>query len=254
MRNLDLAEFLSVIWRSKWIILVIAVATTAYVAFHELSIKTEYETSAILTVVSSGSNGPLGSASGLDQTANVDADLLQLDEVAQASAKKGGLDIDPVHFKNALSTSVEKGKPYLTITATDTNQQTAVDEANAAANGLAQYVADQNSNNLAVNRKNLLDQLTQVENSMNALHGDPNKTDQLLALNDVRDSIIKQDEQVNVDMLLTRLNVLSAAKDVSTVPTQKSRNILLAFAVSIVAGTALGFVFESVKNSLRHQV
>lgn len=247
---MDLAEFLSIIWRSKWIILVTVVVTTSYVAFKSIRESPTYSANATLTVVGTAV-GPLGSSSGLDKTAAVYGDLLQIDEVLQSSIDKARINVDPAVLKGQVDTSIEKEKPYLTISVVDKNPGMAVEEANAVSNGLVSYVNDMNKNNQADSSKLLTEQLTQVENSMNKVRNVPDQLDQLFALNDVKDSIVKQMQQVNVDTILTRLNVLSLAKDSTPLPTQKTRNIILSFFVSLVVGVTLGFVYNSAKDALR---
>ncbi|MHB8160080.1 MAG: YveK family protein [Thermoleophilia bacterium] len=251
---MGLTEFLSIIWRSKWIILVTAIAATIFVASETLRQPTKYEAGAVLAVGNLNSGKALGLATGEDRLASTYADLLNIEDVYQRSVEKSDADVTPELLKSHVSVSTAKESPYIKLTASDTDAAATVEEVNAVANGLVAYVTEMQDKNLQNGRQAIQQQLTQVESERNKIRaGDPQQQGHLDALTAVRDSLIKQNEQNITDTTYSRLSVLSLAKTAAMQPPQKMRNILLGLLVGTIAGLAMGFIYDSVVKALNHE-
>lgn len=251
---MGLAEFLSIIWRSKWIILVTAIATTAFITTATIRQPTVYEAGSVLVVGNLSSGKALGSTGGEDKLAASYADLLNIDDVFQASAEKSGLSLTSEQLRGHVTAVTANNSPYLRLTSSDTDAGRAVDEVNAMANGLASYVTNLQDKNLTKGREAIQGQLTEIEKQIDAIpENDTQQAGQLGALNAVRDSLTKQNEQYITDTTYSRLSVVSLANTASPQVPAKTRNISLGLLVGVLVGVAIGFVYHSSLKALREE-
>ena len=251
---MSLSEFISVIWWSKWIILLTAIVTTIFVASVTLGKPAEYEAGAVLVVGNLSSGKALGLSTGEDKMAANYADLLNIEEVFQRSVDNPNAGVTPELLRAHVSVSTANESPYIKLTASDTDAAATVEEVNAVANGLVAYVTEMQDKNLQNGRQAIQQQLTQVESEINTIGaGDPKKHGRLESLTAVRVSLIKQNEQNMADTTYSRLSVVSLAKTAVIQPTQKMRNILLGLLVGAMAGLTVGFIYDSVINALNYE-
>lgn len=231
-----------------------ALAATIFVANQTLKQPAKYEADALLAVGNLSSGKALGLSTGEDKMASVYAELLGIEEVYQRSAEESSTSATADQLKGHVSASTAVNSPYIKLTASDTDATAAVEEVNAVATGLVAYVTALQDINLQNGRQAIQHQLTQVENEINTIRAS-NAPEQgrLNALTAVRDSLLKQNEQNMTDTTYSRLSVVSLANEAVMQPPQKVRNILLGLLVGVIAGLALGFIYDSVVKAFNRE-
>ncbi|MHB1403795.1 MAG: YveK family protein [Thiobacillus sp.] len=176
---MDLIEMLSTIWRTKWIILITAVVAGGLVMFNSLRQDATYTANATLVVGSmSPGSSRLGQTGGEDKLALSYADLIRTRVVLDQAVKNGGLNISSDQLSADIG-SVPPPKdaisPYVNLYATTRDPQSAINEVNATAKSLVDYLAGMQSKALQDDQNEIVNQLTQVEAEIAQIQASPTK-------------------------------------------------------------------------------
>lgn len=245
---MDLAEMLSVIWKSKWIILIMAVIAAGAVAFQSFREETLYraETSMIVSSLT-----PTNVFSNEDMLAASYAELA-LSDAVQGKAREDNPDNNTSSGTSAIAADSNPDSPFVRLSATNTVPDRAVEDANAVADALVEYVSELQLQSLEDKRGNLLQELANIDAEQAAIRATPNGDQaRLSALESVRQSLIRQYEELNAGMLQSSLVVIDEAGSPGAIPSHPLRNTLIGLLLGAAAGVILGFAVESVRKALR---
>lgn len=244
---MDLNEMLAILWRAKWIVLITAVLTAGITGFFSLRSQIVYRADAVLVA----GNNSAGQSVTDDKLAATYANLADIREVLDKSVEVSGIDTSWQTLRSHISTSTTKDSPYVTLTATGSSPDRVIEEVNAVAQGLTQYVTELQKQEAAETQQRFVEELTKVQTNQDAARkanpNDPN----LKVFDDVRASLLKQYEQMNVENLAGKqLRVVSLAQESFGSPPHRARDIILAFVIGTAAGIGIGFTADSIKKAL----
>lgn len=246
---MELAEMLSVLWRTKWIILVTAVVAASIVAASEFRSESTYEAEALLVVGNLGTTEPTGREDELAQTY---AKLVNTEGVLAEAAAEYGSGATAKNMGAVSSETSEEGT-YITLRYTSDDSQEAIDKVNAVARGLVAYVDNAKDENFEGDRKRILNELVDVESELAQLEANPVPDEgRRNALNNVRQTLIRSYEELTVQGLssnnLTIVNMASSSVKDANHPW---RNTIVAFIIGAIIGAAIGFAVDTVRKALR---
>ncbi len=251
---MDLVEMLSTLWRTKWIILIVAIVVAGIVGYSTYQKDEIFIANAKLVVGSLGSTSSLGRIGGEDQLAASYSELIQVTDVLQRAVDESGLKMSAAQLRGHVSASTAKGSPYINLQGADLNAQAAIDEVNAVAKGFSVYLADRQKKNVEQSKQEIIRQLTDLTNEQNAIRALPAPDEaRLTALNDVRAELLKQFQQIDLDAGGNKVEIVSMATDASADPTHLWRNTIIGFFIGLLGGIGIGFATESVRNALSQE-
>ncbi len=241
---MDLIELLSIIRRSKWIILVVTLIVTSVVAYRAFSAPPRYEAEVIMTV---GDFSPSGkSFSDEDIIAASYAELVNtplVQEKAFGETGVSGVSVVPV---------TEKDSPLLRLTGSGSEPEAVADATNAVATALVDRVSEIQMDMLENSRQRLLGELTRVEGELSGEKAKPQAdSNRINALQGYRLSLLKQSEELALQMGEgPNLTVVSAATESHFIPARSLRKTILGLAIGLLGGIVVGFVYQSLKKAI----
>ena len=137
----DLRDLLVPIWRRRWFVAIVVIATTLAAYAYSDRKPEQYRSSTKIFLQTSELDQTLygaGAAFTTDRTLVNQASLLQTPAVAQEVAKRIGYDGDPAALLGALTVAPSSGSDFLTVSAVGGSAKAAAD----LANGFAQAFID----------------------------------------------------------------------------------------------------------------
>lgn len=241
---------LSILWRSKWIILVTALVAGAVVAFDSYSEEQGYRADTLLVV---SSLAPTNVFSNENMLATSYAELATTDRVkTKAFAIPGNENDSDRTTTSVISAEVDSETPFIRISATNTDARQAVTDANAVADALVDYVSELEQQNLQEKRDSLLDQLVEIEGQQNQVAASqPVDQTRINALEAVRQSVIRQYEEINAGLTQSNITIVDEAERAVPLTTNPARNTIIAIMLGALAGAIIGFSVNSVRKALR---
>lgn len=245
---MDLTEMLSILWRSKWIILITALLAAAITGVISFQKQTVYSAEAVLIT---GNTGSAGQSVTADKQAATYASLVDIREVLDKSIEVSGIGSSAQALRADVSASTEKDSPYIILSSVSYSAETAVNEVNAVAQGLTQYVSELQTQAYSDTRQLIVDELTKVQAQQDTARAANPNDPRILALEDVRLSLMKQYEQMNIEKVSSdQIKIVSLARESASSPPHNYRDIILAFVIGAVVGIGIGFVTDSIRKAL----
>lgn len=275
--EISLKELLEIIWKGKYIIIiitVIVVAITAYMSF--FVVKPTYEASTTISV-----NSVIPQYVSLDPSLNVqninvsDAQVeITSPQVLQSTINN--LKLDPKkysldYFKSLIDVKAIQNTNFLTITVREKDPKLAANIANSLAESFKSYVNTSNIdqiNKLLTSLDKLIklqtDKISEATNELNTI--DPNnktKHDEsqakVDALKNTRDTIIGEYNKLDIikssDMGQNGILISSKAIVPDTpVSPKKTLNIIIAFILGIMVSIFIVFFKEYWENSTPNKI
>ena len=244
---MDLAEMLSTIWRSKWIILAVALITAGVVAVVTLRSDEVYEAEAVVMV------GTLGTDSvftRVDELAASYAELAYTAEVRGNAADKLGSSYE----SGGINVSAGEKSPFIRINSSNSSAEAAVLEANAVAEELVAYVSNLQQEDSKNKGEAVLRELSEIEKQQEELYNAPVVDEaRAKALDTVRQSLIRQYEESKIDLFENSLNIVDPAVVAVKQESRAGLQIVIAFLLGAVMGVIIGFATESVRKALKQE-
>lgn len=243
---------LSVLWRSKWIIVVAAIVTSSFVAYDSYSKDTLYRAETVLIV---SSLTPTNVFSNEDMLAASYAELAMTEAVrARARQYSGGTNggSNQAYGDSGIAADTKTDSPFIRVSATNRVAEEAINDANSVAAALVGYIDDLQKQSLKSKRELLLEELSQIdEEQKKLLATEPVDHSRVDALASVRDSIIRQNEELNAGLIQSSLVVVDEAESAAPLPSHPLRNTLISFVLGALTGAIIGFFIDAVRKSLR---
>lgn len=238
---------LSVIWRSKWIIIAAALVASGFVAYDSFTSDTVYQAESVLIV---NSLTPTNTFSNEDKLAASYAELA-MTEAVQARAREL---VDIPGNSSGITADTKTDSPFIRISASNKAAERAVNDANAVSEALVTYIDVLQKDGLESKRELLIEQLSDIDSQRQLLASAvPVDQARIEALDSVRESIIRQNAELNAGLVQSSLVIVDGADTASEVPSHPLRNTIISFVLGAIAGTIIGFAVDAVRKALRWQ-
>jgi capsular exopolysaccharide synthesis family protein len=263
----QIREYLQILWRRKWIILLVLVVTVGVVAAGTWMMTPVYSASAVVRIaqVQDNSVGSYVSLQYAEKVMNTYEYLLTSRPYMEKVVQRLDLPISPGSLASSVSVEAVPSSELMKISVESTNPQVARDVANSLATALVEEGQQIYSGPGKTTREILREQMTVVESNLRddrarlqQLIDDGQTTQGSTAVQDLTTRIRIQ-EQIYA-MLLdeydnARLREIMLANSISLVepavapgsPSKPRRaiNLAMAFMVGGLGGVGLAFLFES---------
>lgn len=246
---MDLIDFLSVIRRTKWIIISVTVIVTAIVAYQAFTVSDSYEAKSILAV---GNFTPAaGGLGGDDLVAASYARLVNTPQVQEEAFGEEGIS-SSAPMGVSVNTETEEDSPYILIMGSGDDPQATKEAVNQITSALVVRVSELQAeiNNNA--RMLTLDELTVTENELVTEQAKPDADEgRINALQSYRQALIKQSEDLALEVSQgPNLTIVSNAVDSIKKPVTPWRNTIIGFVIGLIGGVVVGFIYDAIRRAL----
>jgi capsular polysaccharide biosynthesis protein len=257
---MELADFLNVIWRWKWLVLAVVILVTGYVLATSLRQGDTYtaQVSVIpgLPQIASASSAGINIEQAGDRIGATYAELVYTEPVLEKSLAIAGLDWKPDALRGLITTEQPKNTPMVKISVLDNDPGRAQILANAVGQGLVDYVKEASRTGSETAKAVIMTELTDIEKQYAIALPGGSKPDEntARALEDRRQSILK-----NYETFLSQqasgadIQVSGPADTYSVIGNQITQKVLIAFVISLAIGISLAFVAQAISNSLNYE-
>jgi len=254
---MDLVEFVGVIRKWIWLVLIVVVVVTGYTVYSNARSKSSY--SSETTVVAGLSQIASTSALGLNIAVSGDrisatyAELITADPVMEKALDKAGLDWPASTLAGMTSSTTTKNTPVLRIAVTDSDPNRAQLLANAVSDSFVEYVSDIGASGAKDAQQVTISELNDVDRQLAELNASAQpEAGAVKALQDRHDALVKEyqgllDQQAHAN----DIRVVDPASSAFQVGAPASQRLAIGFVISLVAGIVVAFLAEAVQKSLR---
>ena len=254
---MDFADFLSVIRKWKFLIIVVVLAVTGYVLVTTSRSKDKF--TATVNVIPGLSQITNSSPMGInieqagDRISATYAQLATTQAVLENALSNAKVNMQPAQLRGEISTSQPANTPIISIEVTDYNPNRAQTLANAVGDALVQYAKDSAKQGDDAAKTALTNELSDIEKQYSVVKPGGSNPDANLAqaLADRRDSVLK-----NYDTILTQqtvsadIEVAGHADTYGVIGNQATQKTLIALIVSFAIGVALAFIIEGIRKAI----
>ncbi|MHB0915436.1 MAG: Wzz/FepE/Etk N-terminal domain-containing protein [Thermoleophilia bacterium] len=245
---MDLAEMLSVLWKSKWMMLVAAALVAVLIGYNSFSREEVYRAETAMIV---SSLTPTNVFSNEDMLAASYGELVLTEAVQSKASEISSATGGPSSVSSTIAAETKADSPFIRVIVTNTNPERAVSDANAVSTALVEYVSELQQSSLDEKQESLLRELADIDTQRDEVKAAiPVDETRLAALDLVRQSIIRQYEELNAGTLLSSVVVVDQAGKASMEATHPLRNTIVGFFLGGLAGAIIGFSVESVRKAL----
>lgn len=254
---MELADFIGVIWKWKYLVLVIMLVLTGYVLVTSSRSKEMY--SATVSVVPGLSQITNASSVGInieqagDRISATYAQLVTTQAVLQDALGKANLNWQPDQLRSEISTSQPLNTPIIEITVTDSEPGRAQTLANAVGDGLVEYAQEVTISGDDAAKSIITNELADIEKQYTAaLPGGKNpNADTAQALVDRRNTVLKDyDSLLAQQASSSDIRVTGTADTYNVIPRKTAQYTLIALIISLAVGIAMAFVLEGIRKAL----
>lgn len=235
----QLRDYVRVLWRRKWIIVLVAVlAPVAAVAVSMLR-PAVYESSAEVLLRSENITGALTGGGSPERIAQTQARLANTRPVAERAAESGVTDLTTEELIDATSVSASADSDLLTVTARGDTAAEAETLANAYAQAYTEYSQELDRSAIVRARQELeqrIAELAAAGQEKSALYESLVDNAALLA---------------TAETLQTQAAYVIPADEAQQVEPKPVRNGLLGAALGLLLGVGLAFLWEALDNRVR---
>ena len=257
---MELADFLNVIWRWKWMVLAVVILITGYVLATSLRQAGTYtaQVSVIpgLPQIANASSAGINIEQAGDRIGATYAELVYTEPVLEKSLAIAGLDWKPDVLRGRISTEQPKNTPMIKISVLDNDPGRVQILANAVGQGLVDYVKEASRSGSDSAKAVIVNELTDIEKQHAIVQPGGSKPDENMAraLDDRRQSILKNYETfLSQQASSADIQVSGPADTYFVVGNQITQKVLIAFIISLAIGISLAFLAQGISNSLDYQ-
>ncbi len=254
---MELADFIGVIWKWKWLVLTIVVLITGYTLVTSFRGSDMYraEVSVIpgLSQIASASSTGINIEQAGDRIGATYAELVMTQPVLDMALEKAGLDWQPDVLRGRISTEQPKNTPMIKISVTDSSASRAQTLANAVGNGLVEYLQEATKAGTDSAKAVITTELADIEKQYAIVQPGGSKPDENIAraLADRRQSALKNYETlISQQVSNADIRVAGRADTSSLVGTQRTQKAVIAFIISLAIGISLAFLSEGIRKAL----
>jgi len=254
---MELADFIHVIWRWKWLVLAIVILVTGYVLATSLRQGDMYsaEVSVIpgLPQIANASSAGINIEQAGDRIGATYAELVYTKPVLEKSLAIAGLDWKPEVLRGRITTDQPKNTPMVNISVLDNDPGRVQILANAVGEGLVAYLKEASEAGSETAKAVIMDELKEVEKQYAIVQPGGSNPDVSMAraLEDRRQSILKNYETlISQQASSADIQVAGPADTYSVVGNQMTQKAVIAFVISLAIGISLAFLAQGISNSL----
>ena len=254
---MELADFIGVIRKWKWLVLPIVVVVTAYTYVTGASAQKIYTANASVGVglsqITSASTAGISLSEAGDKIGATYAQLATAQPVLKAALDKSGVKWSEERLDSAIAVTPVTDTTILEIGVHDTDPQRAQLLANSVADAFVSYIQSLGNSGAQQAEAQALKQLSDVEQQLQKQYNTAPVDDVLIkGLQDRRDSILKEygtllDQQAHVG----DVSVVNRADSASVAGTSLKQKTGIGFVIGLVGGIMLAFIAEAGRNSLK---
>lgn len=254
---MELADFIGVIWRWKFLVLAVVLIVTGYVLFRSMREQEMYSASVSvvpgLSQIADASAVGIGIEQAGDRISATYAQLVTTGPVLQKALTKANLDWEPERLRSEIATSQPLNTPIIEITVTDSNPQRAQALANAVGEGLVEYSQETTKNGDDAAKAVITNELADIEKQYAAAQPTGTNPNAITAqaMVDRRNTVLKDyDNLLNQETSSSDVKVLGTADSYNIIPTKTTQNTLIALIVSLAIGISLAFILEGARKAI----
>jgi succinoglycan biosynthesis transport protein ExoP len=244
---LTLRDYLSVLRRRKWVILLCVVVVTGVALAYSLIQNPVYEASSKVllsrqNLASRLTGVPESSASTENEVfVNTQATVARVPAIAKGVIEKLGLtDVTPEQFLSESSVSSSPESEILTFKVANGDPELAAREATAYAHQYSKYRQKQDTASLDVAQEGVEAKIQRLKDA-----GEEGTA--------FYNSLLNREQQLQTIATLQTANttVVEASTEAPKVSPKTSRNVVLGFVVGLVVGIGLAFLIEALDTRIR---
>ena len=254
---MELADFIGVIRKWKWLILPVIVVVTGYTYITGASAQKIYTAKASVAVglsqITSASAVGISLAQSSDKIGATYAQLVTAQPVLKAALDKSGVKWSEERLGSATTVTPITDTTMLEIGVNDSDPQQAQLLANSVADAFVSYIQSVSDSGAQQAESQALKQLSDVEQKLQK-QNTTTQVDEVLVkgLQEQRDSILKEygtllDQQVNAG----DVSVVNRADSAAVIGTSLTQRTGIGFVISLVGGIMLAFTAEAGRKSLK---
>ena len=254
---MELADFIGVIWKWKWLVLTIVVLITGYTLVTSFRGSDMYraEVSVIpgLPQIAGASSAGINIEQAGDRIGATYAELVMTQPVLEKALVKAELDWQPEVLRGRISTEQPKNTPMIKISVVDAGASRAQTLANAVGDGLVEYMQEVAKAGADSAKVVITNELADIEKQYAIVQPGGSKPDENIAraLADRRQSALKNYETLMSQQISNAdIRVASPADTYFVVATQRTQKAAIAFIISLAIGISLAFLSEGIRKAL----
>lgn len=255
---MNLADFIAVIRKWKWILLPVVIIVTAFSIYNGSRSPSAYTSEASVAIgvsqIASGTPQGIGLANSADRIGATYAELVTARPVMEKALVKAGLNWDPGVLSSMVTSAPVKNSTVINIDVIDSEPQRATLLANSVGDAFVDYIQETSKNGTIAGRDLLLSEMTQIDKDLAAAQSPNSGADTALisSLQDRKQTILQQystllEQQMNGG----DIRVTSPANFAGKTGMPLTQKVAIGFAISLIVGIFLEFVAEALQNALR---
>lgn len=256
---MDLADFINVIRRWKWVVLAVVILVTGYVLVTTVRQGNMYSAQASvmpgLAQIANATTSGISIQNTGDRIGATYSELVYTQPVLEKSLAIAGLDWNPDTLRGRIVTEQPKNTPIVDIIVLDSDPQRVQTLANAVGEGLVEYLKEASIAGSESAKAVIINELEDIEKQYAIVRPDGSMPDASMArtLEDRRESVL-----LNYETFLSQkvsgadIQVTGPADTYLVVGNQLMQKVLIAFIISLAIGISLAFLAQGISNSLVH--
>lgn len=235
----QLRDYARVLWRRKWVVLVVAVLAPLAAVVISMLRPAVYESSAEVLLRSENITGALTGGGNPDRVAQTQARLANTRPVAERAIENGATDLDAEELLDATSVSASTDSDLLTVTARASTAAGAEALANAYAQAYTDYSQELDRAAIVRARQELEQRIAELEAA--------GQQDSALYKSLVDNAALL----TTAETLQTQAAYVIPADEATQVEPKPVRNGLLGAALGLLLGVGLAFLWEALDTRVR---
>lgn len=255
---MDLAEFIAIIRKWKWLVLPVVILVTGYTLVIGLQNPKSYssESSIVfgLSQLANSSGTGISIVSAGDRISATYGEMITSEPVLSTAITKAGIDGSIDSLSGRISSSQPKNTNVILIDVVDSDPNRAIVLSNAVAESFVDYIQQVGNDYINSSREVVSTELASIENDLNNLTNQGVKSDdgRVKALLDRRDGAQRKYTTLLDQMVSTGdIRIADSARTAQQVGTTTLSRTGIGFVLSLLVGIVLAFVAEAVFKALR---
>lgn len=256
---MELAEFINVLRRWKWLMLGIMAVVVLLTLVTSSLASTSYRSEATLVIglsqITATSNSGLGIAQAGERISTTYAELVGSREVMEAAIRDSGVDMTPEALAGRVSAEAVKTTPVLKIAVSDSDPAQATLLTNAVARSFISYIQAINARQLEESEYLLDQELAEIEKRLNEQSALPEPDAAEIEALQTRRIIVTDQIEALLGQQLTAidLRISDEASNAAPVGVQRTQRVVIGLAISLFAAIAAAFIADAVQGANRWQ-